>query len=249
MPNLTVSNIIKSSMRKIGVLAAGEALPASEGQDALEAFRMMIDSWALEHLLIPVVKVVTHTLDGNYSNYTIGIYPSPAPDPLPVNHIETARPEQVLSAFIRDGHQTDYPIEMMGINTHAEISRKTNSSRPSRMYIRKGWPLNTIILDSLPYDNETLHLELLQPLSEVLPASELTEVINLPPGYKKVLVYNLAIDLADEWDKDISNTIALSAVEGKKWLKRSNYRSADLKVDRALISKGSKGTYDINGGP
>ena len=250
MTTLTVGGLIRSSMRKIGVLAAGEPLPADEGSDALETFRVMIDSWALESLLIPVVGVVTHTLDSGVSDYTIGIYPSPAPDPLPLSHIETARPEQIISAFIRDNQQTDYIQTIMDVKTFAEISRKTNSSRPSRIYIRKGWPLNNLIFDSVPYADETLHLEVIQPLSDILPAAGLTEVINLPPGYKKSLVYSLAIDLADEWGKDVTSSVAVNATEGKKWLKRSNYRKIVLGMDRALTNqrKGS-GTYVIEQGP
>jgi hypothetical protein len=168
-------------MRKIGVLAAGEPLPAHEGDDALEVFKQMVDAWTNETLLIPIVGVVTHTLVGDQSEYTIGIYPEPKPVPLPDNHIETARPERIIAAFIRDQYQTDYIQEIIDVKTFSRISRKTNASRPSRFYIREGWPMNTILFEAVPYDGETLHLEVIQPLSEILPVAGLTEVINLPP--------------------------------------------------------------------
>ena len=38
----TVGSIIESALRKINVLAAGEPLPAAEGQDALDVLRQMV---------------------------------------------------------------------------------------------------------------------------------------------------------------------------------------------------------------
>ena len=248
--SVTVGGIIRSAMRKIGVLAAGEPLPAHEGDDALEVFKQMVDAWTNETLLIPIVGVVTHTLVGDQSEYTIGIYPEPKPVPLPDNHIETARPERIIAAFIRDQYQTDYIQEIIDVKTFSRISRKTNASRPSRFYIREGWPMNTILFEAVPYDGETLHLEVIQPLSEILPVAGLTEVINLPPGYERALIYNLCLELAPEWGKQVTPLIATQAVEGKKWLKRNNYRPLVLGMDRAVATQRKGiGTYIIEQGP
>ena len=246
----TVGGAIRSALRKIGVLAPGEALPANEGDDGLEVFRQMVDDWANETLLIPIVSDVLFTLSSNVSEYTIGIYPEPKPVPLPVNHIETSRPERIIAAFIRDGSQTDYPIELMDIKTYSRISRKTNGSRPSRMYVQEGWPLNELRFESTPYSDETLHLAVVQPLSELLPTTGLTEVINLPPGYERALIYNLCLELAPEYGKEVSNLVATQAVQAKLKLKRNNYRTLVLGMDRAMASsKSGKGTYQIEGGP
>ena len=246
----TVGDIIRSSMRKIGVLAAGEALPADEGDDALEVFTQMVSGWALETYLVPTVGVVTHQLTNDISQYTIGIYPEPKPDPLPINHIETARPEEILAAFIRDSAGTDYILEVMNVNTFSRISRKTNASRPSRFYVRKGWSMNEILFESVPYDSETLHLEVIQPLSDILPSACLTDVINLPPGYERALIYNLCIDLSDEWGKQVSNTVAAVASHSKRLIKRSNYRDLVMGMDRALATQRKGiGTYLIEQGP
>tara|TARA_R110000744_G_scaffold56386_3_gene118966 strand:- start:4399 stop:5142 length:744 start_codon:yes stop_codon:yes gene_type:complete len=244
----TVGTLIRSAMRKAGILAAGEPLPAGdEGGDALEAFTLMVDAWSLESLLIPVVSVVTKQLLVGVSEYTIGIYPDIT---IPDNHIETARPEKILAAFIRDAYGTDYPQEVIDVQTFSRISRKTNSSRPSRFYNRKGWPLNTILFESLPYADETLHLEVVQPLSVYLSTAGLTSVVNLPPGYEQVLIYNLAIIIADEWGKSVTPSIATIAIEGKKRIKRANFRKLVLGMDRALVnSQRAKGTYIIESGP
>lgn len=242
----TIGDLIRSAQRKIGVLAAGEPLPANEADDSLEVFRQMIDSWSLEQLLVPVRSVVTHELQSNVSEYTIGINP----DGNPLTHIEAARPENILSAFIRDRYDTDYILEQIDVKTYSRISRKGNGSRPSRFYYREGWPVNTILFESVPYANETLHLEVIQPFREYLQAANLTEAVNLPPGYEKVLIYNLCLELAPEWGKDITPLIATQAVEGKKWLKRNNYQTVTLGMDRAVATQRKGiGTYLIEQGP
>ena len=243
----TVGDLIRSAMRKIGVLAAGEPLPADEGDDAKVVFSQMVDAWSLESLLIPVVSVVTKQLIIGQSEYTIGIYPGLT---IPDNHIETARPEKILAAFIRDAYDTDYIQEVIDVKTFSRISRKTNSSRPSRFYNRKGWPMNTILFESLPYTDETLYLEVVQPLSVYLSTASLTDVVNLPPGYEQVLIYNLAIMLADEWGKSVSNVVGVTATEGKKRIKRANFRKLVLGMDRAVYNQQrAKGTYIITDGP
>lgn len=246
----SVGDLIRSSMRKIGVLASGEPLPADEGDDAKIVFSQMVGAWSLESLLIPVVGVVTKQLIAGQPEYTIGIYPEPVPDPLPDNHIETARPEKIVTAFIRDAYDTDYPQELIDANTFSRISRKTNESRPSRLYVRKGWPTNTILFESVPYADETLHLEVIQPLSEYLSTASLTDTVNLPPGYEQVLIYNLALMLADEWGKSVSPAVATIAIDGKKRIKRANYRKLVLGMDRAAYNqRRAKGTYIIESGP
>ena len=246
----TTGDIVRSAMRKIRVLAPGEALPPDEGNDALEVLTQMVGSWTNETLLIPIVGVVTFQLTNDISEYTIGIYPDPVPEPLPENHIETARPEKILAAFIRDASGTDYIQEIIDVETFSRISRKTNASRPSRFYVREGWPLNTILFESVPYASETLHLDVIQPLSEILSTADLTTIINLPPGYEKALVYNLSIDLSDEWGKTPSTQMYVNAGEGKRRIKQANYRQVVLGMDRALATQRKGiGTYIIEQGP
>lgn len=243
----TIQDIIKSSMRKIGVLAAGEDLPAAEGADALKVMNQMVDAWSLENLLIPVSSVVTHTLVDTDAEYTIGVYGT---TPIPDTHIETARPEEILSAYIRSSGGTDYTLDIMSPRSYADISRKVVVARPQRMYVRNGYPWKTLIFDSVPYDSELLVLEVTQPLTGVLPVASLTETIAMPPGYEKALVYNLCLELAPEWGAEITPIIAREADSSKKLLKRSNWQPLTLKTDDALRTLNNQyGTYYISEGP
>ena len=237
-------------MRKAGILGPGEPLPAGEGDDALFAAHGMIDAWSIEELMIPVVSVVTHTLQKGEAEYTIGIYPAPVPDPLPLTHIETARPTQIVSAAIRDEAGTDYPVDFISSESYNLISVKSTEARPHRAYIRNSWPLNTFLFSTVPYANETLRMDVKQPLNEVLPTLALTEDINMPPGYKQALIYNLAIILSEEWGQSPTQTMVSLAASNKKRIKRANYQPVTLRVDAAIRNRRRNvGTYIIESGP
>lgn len=247
---ITVGQLISGAMRKARIIGPGEPVDGSEADEARVLFSQMVDGWTNEDLLIPTVNVITHPLV-EQPEYTIGIYPEPVPVPLPDTHIETARPQSIQRAFIRDQAGTDFYLKTIDSKYYGEISVKSSVARPSSFYLRKGWPLNTILFDTVPFGGETLHLEVLQPLSEVLPTSDLSDIVNLPPGYERALILNLAIELAVEWGKQPDRTTAALAVQAKRLLKRSNSRKSVLSVDKAITRRGTskRGTYDINSGP
>ena len=246
----TVGGLVRAAMRKAGILAAGEPLPADEGDDGLEVLRDMLDDWDNEELMIPVVTELLLPLLSNQSVYTGGIYPSPQPAPLPENHLETPRPIEIQAAFIRDGYGTDYPQEIIDVETFSRISRKTDGARPSRFFVQQGWPMMTFTFESVPYADEVMHFYVVQPLSAIIPTLGLTEVVDLPPGYRQTIIYNLAILLAPEWSKEVPRSIAAIAASSKKKIKRRNYEPVVLGMDRAVATqRRGIGTYIIEQGP
>jgi hypothetical protein len=246
----TVEELLAAGMRKAKIIQAGDPLPSSQASDALETLTGMIDAWSNEELMIPLHSVVTKQLVAGLYDYTIGTYPAPVPVPLPDNHIETPRPQEIVAAFIRDTSSTDYPLQAMDAAAYNRLSRKTTEARPYQYYIIPGWPLMTLRFATVPYADDTLHLELIQPLDAFLPTASLSSTLSLPPGYYNTLVYNLAIWLADEWAGEITPSIAAIATNGKKAIKRNNRQPMILGVDRAIATnRRGDGTYIIEQGP
>lgn len=236
-------------MKKIGVLAGGEPLPADEGDDALKTFQMMISAWSNETLMIPLSTVITHSLQTQFNEYTIGIWDSI--DPIPDNHIETVRPQKYLSTFIRSVDGTDYPIKTMTQDMWSRISRKDITSRPSRMYIKDGYPLDTILFDSNPYEGETLHLQVQQPLEGFIQNDSLVDTLIVPSGYEQALIYNLAIELAPEYGKEISQIVFGIAQKSKSDIKRMNAKIPVLRAPKGLTPTRHPNSkhYDISVSP
>jgi hypothetical protein len=49
---MTAREIIASTLRLLGVLAAGETATANEANDALESLNQMLSSWSNENLVV-----------------------------------------------------------------------------------------------------------------------------------------------------------------------------------------------------
>jgi hypothetical protein len=74
----------------------------------------------------------------------------------------------------------------------------------------------------------------------------LSTAISLPPGYRRMLVKNLAVDLAPSYEKEVSSALYEAAVEAKAVVKRANRRLVDMCFDPGALVQGGGGlTYDI----
>jgi hypothetical protein len=69
---MTAADLIRISLRTLGVLAAEETPSAAEQSDALETLNDMLDSWAGERLALFATLRSTHTLTVGLSPQTIG---------------------------------------------------------------------------------------------------------------------------------------------------------------------------------
>jgi hypothetical protein len=74
-----------------------------------------------------------------------------------------------------------------------------------------------------------------------------TAAFYLPPGYERMIVTNLALELAPEYGAQPSPLLMQQAQDSKETIKRSNVRVADLRYDAALLGGGGR-RYDIRTG-
>ena len=116
---MTVQELINSAFQSLGLLAAGETLPSEHQAIAKEVLQMVADEWAAEDLLIPVETWESLTLVNGQSQYTIGTNGSPDKN--------SARPEDITDAFVRDSSDNDYFVEIYDERQWAGITDKTTT--------------------------------------------------------------------------------------------------------------------------
>lgn len=205
---VTALDIITGASRLIGVTFVSETLPADDANDALLVLNDMLDSWSNDGLMTYSSALENFSLTGATS-YTIGSGGT----------FNTTRPINILSAVVRLSN-VDYPLEIITQDQYQlEINNKSvTSSTPQYLTYDNAYPLGTIKMFPIPSSGSTLYLDSFKPLSNL---TLLTTTVDLPPGWKRALKYNLAIELAPHYGVEPTATIVRNALRSMGAIKAS----------------------------
>lgn len=182
-------SVLDPAIRKLGVPNPS----TKQRRDALEGLNGLIGSWALDDFLIYSITRETFTLTINDAEYTIGAS----------GDFNTVRPDQITDAFLRDSG-TDHHLDIRHLNEYNRISEKTNNSRPDKLFYLPEHPLGKILFNFEPDKAYELHLNSLKALTEF---AKISTTFSLPPGYKRMMIHNLAVDLSPEYDSELPASI------------------------------------------
>lgn len=201
-------DIITGAAKLLGVLYKNEALAADEANDGLIALNEMLDSWSNDNLMTTAYTLESFPLTGAAS-YTIGTG----------GVFNTARPINIVTAVVRLS-SIDYPLKMITPEEYQEEIpiKSITSPIPQFLTYDNGYPLGTITIYAVPTAGSTLRMLSNKPLSNL---SALTTTVDLPPGWKRALKNNLAIELAAEYGVEPSATVIRNAAQSMGALKRA----------------------------
>ncbi len=218
----TARDIIEIALRKIHVLGRGQSLQNDEAQDALTALNDMLASWSVEGGYVFTETTETFNLT-SAASYTIGSG----------GDFDTDRPFEIVSAYVSDA-STDYPLMLIDQKEYSRISNKTIAGVPDQLYFDNNYPLANIKLYPVPSAANTLTLNSYKPLTSF---AGLSNTVNLPPGYNRALVFNLAVELAPDYSKEPTGTVLSVAEQSKSIIFTSNTRNDKFisSVDTALL--------------
>jgi hypothetical protein len=233
---MIVSNLIKASMRKIGVIASGETPTDAEMQDSLAALQSMLRSWSAAKINVFASVKESFNLASATSYYTWGSGGT----------ITTARPNQLLGAFIRDSSGVDHPVDIIDENKYRRISSKATSSRPYAVFFHPLYPLAALYFYPTPASVEACHIDSLKAFTETSSFDSLTATLAMPPYYEEPLIYNLALRMAPEFGKTFP--VEDSSVAISSYNKLVNLNAANqVETVNVVIPAGFFGSgYDIN---
>lgn len=197
----TALGIIKSAMRKSGILTKTETPSSDESADALEMLNDLLASWSNDSMVVYARTIESFALTGGDNEYTIGSGAD----------FNTTRPIKIISAYIRSG-SIDYPLRILDDVNYSRITLKSTQATPSRyLNYDNGYPSAKIKLWPAPASADTLYLVTEKPLASFT----LNETVDLPPGWRRALVYNLAMEIAPEYGQPVSQEIYAIAKDSK----------------------------------
>lgn len=195
----TVKSIIKKAMQKSGILTKTEEPAADEASDALDALNAMLSSWSNDSMLVYARTWETFDLIGGIGTYTIG----------PGGDFDTVRPIEVIAATVRIG-STEEPVDIITDEIYAEqIALKTQPGLPLYLNYDNQFPLAKIRLWPIPSTNYPLFLLTEKLLSQF----SIDDEVDLPPGWERALIFNLAIEIASDYGPEPPR--ATVAIAGK----------------------------------
>lgn len=229
---MTAQELIKSSLRLIGVVAPGETPSADEMQDGLTSLNTMLDLWSSKRLAVPVLTTENYTLVPGTAQYTIGSGAT----------WDTPRPLRIINAYVRDGN-IDYPIRIRTRKEFNRIALKTVQARPEYLWYDNQFPIGIVNLYYTPDDTDTIFIDSWKALTSI---ATLTTTLSFPEGYESALKYNLAIQIAPEYGATVAPAVAAIAKDSFTTIKNFNSPRAESVLDLPTDRGGN--TFNIRTG-
>ena len=224
----TAQDIIDRALRLIGAIESGESGTSDESADGLEALNALIDSWRNDRLMVYARTEVSFAMIAGTSSYTVGSG----------GNFNTTRPVKIESAFHTKSN-VNYPVELIDERKWYAIDDRTVTGE----IVEKAWynpTLSTGTLKVYPVPNatHTLTLVVWTPISTL---ATVGTSVTLPPGYERALAYNLAIELAPEFQVSARPEVVKIASDSLAALKRVNSRPIVATVDIPALVQPARG--------
>jgi hypothetical protein len=228
----TVRTICTDALYDLMVLGADENMSATDGAFALRKLNNLVDQWTSESLFLYSEVRTTWTIASGDGSYTVATGAN----------VNVARPTFVDGVSFQDttsDPMVEIPLVPLTDQAWAAIAIKDlESSLPGYYFYNETFPNATLNLYPVP-TSSTLQ-GVLYARAQVGEFTSLDTVISLPPGWKRCLVANLAVDLAPGYGTDPSATVSKVAAESKATLKRSNIRPVDAVLDGGALIGGNR---------
>lgn len=231
----TVQDLVGDALREIGVLAAGETLSAEDGTTGLATLNRMIDAWKAERVYLYGLTRSTWAIVASDGSYTVGTG----------GDVNTARPTRIdavnyIDTSITPNHEV--PLRLMTDQDWEQIRIRTQESLyPEAVWYDLSYPLATLNLWPVP-TSATLTGVLYAPtIVSVFAAT--SDSVSFPPGYERMIVKNLALELAPQYGATPGPGLEKQAQESQAVVLRSNKRLQEIRFppDAAM----NRQSYDI----
>lgn len=225
----TIGDLLKGSLRLIGAIAPGETPTDEEMSELLISFNSMVEFMSLHRLLSYTRTIEEFDIVTNQGEYTYG----------PGGDLNSSRPIGVERAFLKYANNTQsfqVELEVLDSNGWADISLKgMTSTVPSKIYFDQSKGASNVFLWPVPLDANKIIVHAIKPFCVF---SDVTQEINFPPGYERLLRYNFAVEVAPEFGVEAAPTVQRIANTAIARAKTVNIYVVDMSL--GALSKGKR---------
>lgn len=235
----TWRDLFTDALLDLGVLAAGEVAAAGDIDNCLRAQNRVLDQWAASRLTIYQQLRTTWTIVSGTSAYTVGTGGT----------VNIARPSFIEHVRFQDTSTSPVVEFWMGRMTdddYAAQSIKTlQSTLPQQWYYNPTFPLGTLTLWPTP-TSSTLQGVLYSAGPAVTEVTDISATVSLPPGYRRLIVKGLAVEVAPSYQREVQQEIKDAYRDALQMVTSSNVRLNEMGFEvGALVSGDRRGSYYI----
>ena len=260
----TTRELLSGAHRLLGLVNSGNVLPEAVYQDNLVALNQMIDSWSTERLAVFCTQDQTYMWSPGARIRTLGptgdfVYLLGTQSEVPIitqgddylsvedGNPPTAQRPILLedSTFFRDPTtNVSYGIKFINQLQYNNIAVKTvQSTYPQVMFVNMTFPDITLSVYPVPNRLLEFHFISVQPLAN---PTTLETDLAFPPGYLRAFRYNLALELAPEFNVEPPPEVRRVAMYSKRNLKRINNPDDLMAMPYSLMARRNR--YNIYAG-
>lgn len=223
----TAADLIRRSLKLLGVLAAGESLPAADLSDGLVELNLLLQTWANDRLLVPGARRSTYTLTPSLSPHTIGTGGT----------FPTARPLRIDGAgFIAVGQIQETPLTLLTDTEYQAIGNKAQVGElPSELWVEWTNPTARLWLWPVPLTAATL---VLYTWAGTIAQYAAADTVAVPDGYENALAHALALQWAPMYGVEPGALLVQNATDALAAIKRTNIQTLLLRADPAILGGG-----------
>jgi len=224
----TAGDIVRKALGLILYLGQQDTVSSGDEQEAFDALNLMLESLRLERLACFAQRQQNFPLTSGTATYTVG----------PSGTFNTDRPIKLIDAFVL--HQTvRFPIRLVSQQQMNGVSVPSIQGMPSTLFYDPQIPLGSITLYPVPFQ-AGMQLYFTSYL-EIQSFASTTDLLALPPGYKKMLIFNLAVDIAPSFGRPPTPEILRGAMQSKAAVKRINQQQVTASFDSGLTDRANQG--------
>ena len=185
---LTANEIIEKALVEARVIYPGESVPEAKVAAVFDQLNAMIESWALDTLLVRARVREQFSLVAGTAEYTYGDGGDFDSDyPL---HLQN-------SVFIVDGDIT-HRCRQKSVDYYRSITLKTTTGEPDVFASEGDYPLRTVYFHPTPDKAYTVQFLVEK---EFASFPDRTTSVDLPFGYSRAVISNLALEVMSGYGK------------------------------------------------
>jgi hypothetical protein len=189
--SITRDDIIKSALRKIGVVAQGEVPSTDQYTEAAFALNLLVKSWEADGMPLWALRTTTIPLTANVNSYDIGV----------TKTVNTDKPLKVIQAWNRNTiSNIDVPMRILTKQEYNILGNKTTTGNPIQIYYEPLRDYGVLHVFPTPSStdasNQVIHIVHQRPFEDF---NASTDTPDFPQEWYDAVVYGLAVRLAPEY--------------------------------------------------